>query len=126
MKRIFKIVAALVLGGTFLSACYYDHWEAIHPTSGLVDVCPDSVSATYAAAIRFVTAQNCVSCHNSSRQDGNIVLETYDQVKSLAATTKFLNSIQRVDGSKPMPPGVGLKACEITKIQTWITNGMPN
>lgn len=119
------VAAALVISTFVFNACYYDHFDALYPSVKIVNACDTSLAFTYTASIQYIMAENCISCHNSSVQNGNINLDNYEGVVSQIANGKLAGSIQGASGVKVMPPTSSIKTCEIDKIKTWITNGHP-
>jgi cytochrome c5 len=106
-----------------LNSCYYDHFDALYPSVVIVDACDTARAYTYSASIKYIMAESCISCHNSSVQNGNINLDNYDGVVSQIANGKLVGSIDRASGFKAMPPTTSLRSCEIDKIKQWINNG---
>jgi hypothetical protein len=117
---IFFFVSVIAFG-----SCYYDSYEGLHPLDGYQNLCDTSLKATYSSAISKIISYNCIACHNPSYAGGNVVLETYDQVKANCVNGKIPNSILRNSGYNPMPPTQPLETCQVEKIQLWITNNYP-
>jgi hypothetical protein len=120
-KMIFLFVILIALG----SGCYYDSFEALHPLDGYVNPCDTTLQSTYSSSIQLIISYNCISCHNSSYAGGNVVLDSYDQVKINCSNGKIPNAILRNSGYNPMPPTQALAACQTQRIQQWITNNYP-
>jgi len=123
MKRNFAFI--LIASIAIFSGCYYDSFEALHPLDGYVNPCDSALQSTYSSSIKYIISYNCISCHNSSYAGGNVVLETYDQVKSYGINGKLMNSILRNSGYNPMPPTQALAECQVKRIQEWIDNNYP-
>jgi hypothetical protein len=123
MKK--KFAFALIASIAVFGGCYYDSFEALHPLDGFVNPCDSSLQSTYSSSIKYIISYNCISCHNSSYAAGNVVLETYDQVKSYGVNGKLMNSILRNPGYNPMPPTQALAECETKRIQEWINANYP-
>ncbi|HET6768384.1 MAG TPA: c-type cytochrome domain-containing protein [Chitinophagaceae bacterium] len=121
MKKIFGItVAALVF--VSLQSCTYDK-QMLVPLAG----CPDTVDVSFAAKVRPLLQANCFSCHGNGASEGNISLDSYDQVKQVAISGRLLGSISHSQGFAPMPQGAGkLDDCTITAVSTWIREGTQN
>lgn len=119
------IAVGFALACLLLNACYYDRFDAIYPSVKIVDACDTSLAYTYAASIQYIMAENCISCHNSSVQNGNISLDNYDCVVSQIANGKLLGTVTQSSGYKAMPPTTSLRSCEIEKIKKWINDGYP-
>ena len=123
MKKLL-LTCTLVASGLLVGACYYDRFEALHPLAGYVNTCDPVLDSTYTAAIRYIMANSCTSCHNSQSSQGNISLDNYASVKESAESGKLLGAIEHQNGFKAMPPASKIKDCEIEKIHTWINNGL--
>ena len=121
MRKAFTIFLLLELS----TSCYYDKFNEIHPLDGYVNTCDDTLDDTYTAVVHNIMVLNCTSCHNKSLHNGNVILDTYDNVKKYAANGKLLGSIQHAQGYKAMPPGGSLRDCDIKQLQDWINADMP-
>lgn len=85
----------------------------------------DTNNVTYSKVIQPILQKYCVGCHSQSVPTGGIKLDSYDGAKS-AASGRLYVSVSRQTGAKPMPPsGDPLPACDVSKIKSWIDNGMP-
>lgn len=124
MKRKWAFILMTSVAAAF-GSCYYDSFEALHPVEGYVNPCDSSLQSTYNSSIKYIISYNCISCHNSSYAAGNVILETYDQVKSYGINGKLMNSILRNSGYNPMPPTQPLAECQVQRIQEWIANNYP-
>ena len=123
MKKNFALF--LIASVAVLSGCYYDSFEALHPLDGYVNPCDSALQSTYSSSIKYIISYNCISCHNSTYEGGNVLLETYDQVKSYGINGKLMNSILRNPGYNAMPPTQALAECQVKRIQEWINNNYP-
>lgn len=121
MKKIFGItVAALVFA--LLQSCTYDK-QILVPLAS----CPDTVNVSFAAKVRPLLQARCSSCHGNGASEGNISLDSYDQVKQVAISGRLLGSISHSQGFAPMPQGADkLDDCNITAVSTWIREGTQN
>lgn len=117
-RLLFLAVAAFPF-----QSCYYDKLNEIHPNA--TDPCDSALAATYAKSIRLIVANNCISCHSGSAPSGAIKLETFTDVTTVAQNGLLSGTIRQSSGYKPMPPDSKIRDCEIQKIETWITNGLP-
>jgi hypothetical protein len=122
MKKTSIILLSTALLLTFtLSGCYYDSEEELYPGSTNCDVS----NVTYSASIAGVFAATCNSCHNSSNPSGNIVTDNYASVK--ANMSRIKGAVNHETGFSPMPKDLPkLSACELSKLDIWISQGMPN
>ena len=121
MKRsiLIIIVISLLSGG-----CYYDVEEYLYPDNG---VC-DTNSVTYSTTILpILQGQGCLGCHSGGAPSGNISLEGYNNVKTVALNGKLYGVINYEPGYSPMPQGGNkLSACNINRVKAWIDAGAPN
>jgi mono/diheme cytochrome c family protein len=108
----------------FLTSCYYDHFNELHPLDGFVETCDDALPDTYTGVTKNILLLNCVSCHNSNTRNGDVNLETYDLVKQYVDNGKLMGSVLHESGYQAMPPGTKLRDCDIQQLQQWINNGM--
>lgn len=121
-----KFTAFLVMLTCFgLTDCYYDKFDELHPLDGYTNSCDQNLAATYTASVNLIIRSNCVSCHSANVHSGDIYLETYSQVKAVAASGKLMGSILHQSGFVAMPPGVSIRSCEIQRLQDWVNAGMP-
>lgn len=124
MKKILLLIVTCA-AGLYTSACYYDRFNELHPLDGYVNTCDEALPDTYSAVTRNIMLSNCVSCHNSSVRNGDVILETYDQVKQYVNSGRLMGAVQHQSGYQPMPPGTSLRDCDIQQLQQWIAAGMP-
>ena len=132
MKKIlfpFLICGSIVAVSTLVESCYYDNEEKLYPVTPTTTC--DTSTAKFAAFMSpLMTAQCATSnCHSASRQSGGINLSNYTTIKSYISSNKatFLGSIKHTSGFSQMPDGSAkLSDCNITKIETWIKNGLLN
>lgn len=86
----------------------------------------DTTRFAYAANIRPMMDGYCVGCHSAASPGGNIVLTTYNDVKSVALNNKLVGSVTHAIGYSPMPKGGKLSECQIILIKKWAGAGAPN
>lgn len=120
--KLFLTVIALTM---YLTGCYYDHFNELHPLDGFVETCDDALPDTYTDVAKNIMLLNCVSCHNSNTLNGDVNLETYDLVRQYVNNGKLMGSILHESGYQAMPPGTHLRDCDIQQLQQWIDSGMP-
>jgi hypothetical protein len=117
MKTLLITITAIVL----LSSCYYDKEENLYGAT-----C-DTSAVTYNASIVPVLASNCISCHGGAFPSGNVKLDTYTDVRTVAMNGKLYGSISHSTGFFAMPQNAAqLSNCTISKFKIWISNGAPN
>jgi len=104
-----------------LPGCYYDVEEELYPYTGNCDTASVQYSATI---VPIIQSGGCLGCHSGSTPSGNILLETYAQVKSLALNGRLIGAISHSAGYSPMPQGGNkLSECNINRIRAWINEG---
>lgn len=100
--------------------------EGAKNTTGCTVAC-DSNNYKYSTAIQPLLAKYCTGCHNSQAPSGGYVLDTYEEVKTFALSGKLLGAIKHETGFSPMPKGgAKLSDCQVTQVQKWIADGVPN
>jgi hypothetical protein len=120
MKKAICIVTLVVT----ISSCYYDIEEQLYPQNGNCDVSGVTFSAT---VVPLLQNNGCISCHSGGAPSGNISLEGYNNVKTLATNGKLFGTISHSSGYSPMPQGGNkMTNCNINKIKAWIDAGSPN
>ena len=132
MKKIlfpFLICGSIVAVSTLVESCYYDNEAALYPIPKTTTC--DTSTAKFAAYMSpLMTAQCATSnCHSASRQAGGVNLSSYTAIKNYITSNKatFLGSIKHSSGYSQMPSGgAKFSDCNITKIETWINNGLLN
>ena len=125
----FQQKSSLILFGILLtlisasSGCYYDIESNLYPD---VLVC-DSLAISYNLDVAPIISTKCLGCHSNAANQGNIKLETYDQVKTRADDGKLPCSINHQTGCSSMPKNAGkLPPCELKAINVWISEGALN
>jgi hypothetical protein len=123
-KQLVLLFSAFLL--TFsLSSCYYDNEEDLYPGGNSCDTSNVTYSNSVAPVFANANGANCNSCHSSSNPSGNIVTDNYASVK--ANISRIRGAINHQSGYSQMPQnGSKLSTCELTKIDIWINQGMPN
>lgn len=104
--------------------CYYDVQEDLHP-SLFSKTCDTSVT-TY-TKVASILSVSCYSCHSQSLASGNINLDNYAGVKSVADNGRLIGSIEHSAGFRPMPQGLSqLSVCDRLIIAKWVANSSSN
>jgi hypothetical protein len=125
MKNLLWYALLFAMASLALEGCYYDNEKELYPYEGLV-AC-DTVEVSFSSTVQPILSGACFSCHDETSQFGNVWLEGYDRVKSLAANGILLGVIDHGPGFSPMPKGGNkLPTCEISQVQAWINQGMLN
>jgi len=87
----------------------------------------DTVNVTYSGTVWPIIQNNCTGCHSGSTPSGNIRLESYSNVRTMAASGDLMGVITHSQGFIPMPQnGNKLSECKIIQTQKWIDDGMPD
>ncbi len=121
-KRLMSVLF-LLASSLLMSGCYYDVAEELYPNQ---KVC-DTSSVTYSSVVRVILQTHCLGCHSASAAQGNVVLATYNDVRTYALNGMLSGVINHQAGYPPMPKGGNkLPYCDIRKIEIWITSGAPN
>lgn len=118
MKKIFFAALALLLLTTISqTACYYDNEQEQYGTTEC-----DTTSVSYAADIRPILDQQCISCHAPGGQQESQPFTTYEEF-----TLYVSSAVERVNGiGSIMPPTGKLSDCNISLIEAWVNAGAPN
>lgn len=107
--------------------CYFDSEEDLLPDSG--SDC-DTLNVTYAASVAVILDNNCLVCHDNTSATalgGNVKLENYADVKTVADNGKLLGTISHSPGFVTMPQGADkLDECTISTVRKWIEAGALN
>ncbi|MCB0643522.1 MAG: hypothetical protein KDC44_17870 [Phaeodactylibacter sp.] len=115
----------LTLSLAFLTGCYYDNKEDLYQYIQQVDC--TATAATFATDVDPILATYCQLCHSNSRQDGNVNLEGYQNVKPYVENGKLYGTMNHDAGFLIMPTsGVKVSFCELEKVRLWIANGALN
>lgn len=86
----------------------------------------DTAKFTYNDEVRIILDKECVGCHNANTTNLEVRLDTYEEVKKVAASGALLGAIEWQNGFTPMPRNrAQLPECERTVIKKWIEAGMP-
>ncbi len=117
-------ISAMILTGS----CYYDSEEYLFGVPG--GNCADTTVFTYTAGVQPILSQYCYSCHSNgsaASMGGNIKLQDFADVKTVASNGKLTGSVSHASGFSPMPKGGNkLNDCYIVVIKKWIAAGALN
>lgn len=107
------------------SACYYDNKEELFQYVQEQEC--NITAATYATDIAPILESHCIRCHRNGREDGNVNLEGFQQVKPYADNGSLYGTTNHDAGYPVMPTdGFKIPACEIEQIRVWVEMGAPN
>jgi hypothetical protein len=117
LKFIF-IICILTFTG-----CYYDKEDLLYPAGNC-----DTLNSTYSAVVQpALQTYGCIGCHSGPVPSGNILLTSYNAVKTYAQNGKLYGSITHSSGYVAMPQGGNkMNSCTINKIKAWIDSGTLN
>lgn len=105
------------------AGCYNDKETVLYAETA----CTPSAMPSYATEIVPILQLKCNNCHSGSFASGNILLDSYAEVKKYADNGKLLGTITWAPGYSPMPKnGNKLPGCQVATIQAWIVAGAPN
>ena len=117
--KIFILSMSIVVG---ISSCYNDNVEDLYG----VQPC-DTTTVTYSADISPIINSQCASCHSSNSPSAGISIYDYSSTVAyvISNKNKLLGSV-RWDGTASNMPKGGSKwnACNISKLEAWINQGM--
>jgi len=127
--RKFSIVIIIFAICTLLtfSACYYDNKDDLYDVVIIPGEGCEFGEISYGTDLVPVIDLFCNNaCHNATDRQGNIILETYNNIIPYLDDGSFIGSIRYESNFAPMPPASKLNACDISKIESWISAGAPN
>jgi len=117
LKTLFFPVFALALS---MSGCSSDSEEELYP--GTTDC--DTTNVTYYQSLAPVFEANCNTCHSGTNASNNIRTDSYASVKT--NISRIRGAVNHESGFASMPQdGAKLKECDLTKLDIWIRQGMP-
>ena len=123
MKNSFFFISLFFI--SIFSNCYYDNEEDLFQYVQQQEC--KVAAATYSTDIIPLLVAHCNRCHRNERQDGNVNLEGYNQVKRYVEDGSLWGTTNHVAGYSIMPTnGVKIPFCEIEKMRLWIENGAQN
>lgn len=93
--------------------------EDVQPVSPTDTTMTDTI--TYQAHISVVITNSCISCHGGSNPQGNLLLETYSQVRNSAENGTLIQRIN--DAANPMPTTGLMPAQTRALFDDWVQNG---
>jgi len=86
----------------------------------------DLSNVTYSGVVGPIIQNNCKGCHSGTNPSGNLRLESYSDVKTIANNGKLIGVINAQTGYTQMPPGTPLNSCRKDQITLWVNNGGNN
>jgi len=114
------IIVLIFIG---ISSCTFDNEEDLYPQ---IPDC-DTLNVTYSETIAPIMSANCDFCHSGSTPQGNVLTDTYDDLKIIADNGRLWGAVNHESGYTPMPKDLPqLNDCDLKKIKSWIDNGALN
>jgi len=89
------------------------------------EVCDTINPVTFSGTIWPIIQASCSGCHSGTSPSGNVLLTSYSNVATIAASGVLLNSLNGT-GIPKMPVGSSFSACRIRQFDIWIRNGFLN
>jgi hypothetical protein len=87
----------------------------------------DSAAVGFSSTIFPILQDYCLGCHNSTRSDGNVNIESYDLIVNYAKNGTLLGTIRHDAFYPAMPPsGSKISDCKVLQIEKWIAAGALN
>jgi hypothetical protein len=132
MKKIllsFLFCSSFMALATLVDSCYYDKESELYGPK-TTTTC-DTATAKFATFVSPLISSGCASssCHSATAKASGINLSSHATIKAYITSSKatFIGSIKHTTGYSQMPKGASKFAtCDITKLEAWITAGMPN
>lgn len=84
----------------------------------------DSTASSFASDIFPLLQNYCIGCHNVTRADGNVDIDSYDKIIPYVENGQLVGTMAHEPLFIKMPPG-GSKVsdCRIAQVQKWINEG---
>jgi len=106
---------------SYLNGCTYQNEEELYPKT---KECISGEMSYAKDILPILTNFGCNSCHTTQ---SSIQLETHSQVLVYVNNKLLVESIEHINGARPMPEGSGkMDQCSIDKIKKWIEEGAKN
>lgn len=118
-----RLPKTLIFLALLVTSCYNDKEIFLYPESN----CTLPASPSYQTDVAPLLSQYCNSCHSGGFPSGNVILDSYPEVKKYVDNGQLVGTITWTSGFSPMPKnGNKLTNCNLSKIQAWVTAGAPN
>ena len=98
-------------------------YGALNETCG--EICDTINPVTFSGTIWPIIQTSCTGCHAGASAGGGIVLATYANVQTIAASGSLVNSLTGT-GVPKMPLGGALSTCQIREFEIWVNSGSLN
>jgi hypothetical protein len=130
MKNIFWFITFLSLFLFTCASCYYDNKDDLYDykvVEGIGVPCEFTTISFAADVLPILDIQCNGACHNATDREGNVILETYNNITPYVNDGSLMGSIHHTGGFAIMPTsGTKIPSCEIEKLQSWVDAGAPN
>ena len=84
----------------------------------------NTTAVSYSSYVKPLLTTYCTGCHSGTAPSGNILLNSYAEVRKVALDGRLAGAISWSSGYTPMPQGSDkLSDCKIEKIKAWINDG---
>ena len=124
MKKIFQILL-IVCGGLLMNSCYYDELqERTIPELPVDPTDPDYVEIKFGADIQPIFTNNCILCHNASRNPDLRTANAFSALVPQYVTAGNANGSPLV--VKLAAGHQNVSTANLTLIKTWINQGAKN
>lgn len=119
MKKTIVIYSLMIAIFAFIliSSCT----QGFIPVEEIDPTLPTGDTITYETHISTVMSISCISCHGGSDPQGNLLLETYSQVRNSAENGTLIQRIN--DVANPMPPAGLIPTSTRALLDEWVQNG---
>jgi len=108
------------------NSCYYDNKEELYQYVQAQN-CDSLSTSTFTADVVPVLLTHCTRCHRNGREDGNVNLEGFNNVKPYATDGSLYGSSNHQAPYAIMPPGAPkIPSCDLEKIRIWVDGGALN
>lgn len=96
------------------------------PNTGCTTDC-DSSKFTFSGAVQPLLNFYCKGCHNSKTSSTGVILDNYNDVRTVATNGQLLGAIRQSPGFAAMPQGGNkLSDCQVRQVENWIASGALN
>jgi hypothetical protein len=85
----------------------------------------DTTNVSFSGQIWPMMETYCTGCHSVSAPGGGIVIAGYEDMVALAGNGSLMGSIRYEEGYAPMPTNQMLSECNISLLQLWLDEGLP-
>ena len=110
-----------------MSSCYFDNRDDLYDVVIIPGEGCEFGEISYAIDLIPTIDLFCNNaCHNTTDRQGNVILETYNNIQPYLNDGSFIGSIKYESEFNAMPPGSQLNSCDISKLESWIAAGAPN